>query len=48
MNIDAGMVKKLRDSCGAGMMDCKLALTEAEGDFDEAIKLLAQERNGVG
>lgn len=40
MNIDAGMVKKLRDSCGAGMMDCKLALTEAEGDFDEAIKLL--------
>jgi len=40
MNIDAGTVKKLRDACGAGMMDCKLALTEAEGDFDEAIKLL--------
>ena len=40
MNIEAGMVKKLRDACGAGMMDCKLALTEAEGDMDEAIKLL--------
>jgi elongation factor Ts len=40
MNIDAGMVKKLREACGAGMMDCKMALTEAQGDFDEAIKLL--------
>ena len=40
MNIDAGMVKKLRDACGAGMMDCKMALTEAQGDFDEAVKLL--------
>lgn len=40
MNIDAALVKKLRDACGAGMMDCKRALTEAEGDFDEAVKLL--------
>ena len=40
MSIDAAMVKKLRDACGAGMMDCKKALTEANGDFDEAIKLL--------
>jgi elongation factor Ts len=40
MNIDAGMVKKLRDACGAGMMDCKMALTEAQGDMEEAIKLL--------
>ena len=40
MNIDAAMVKKLRDACGAGMMDCKMALTEAQGDFEEAIKLL--------
>ena len=40
MNIDAGMVKKLRDACGAGMMDCKMALTEAQGDMDEALKLL--------
>jgi elongation factor Ts len=34
------MVKKLREACGAGMMDCKKALVEAEGDFDEAVKLL--------
>lgn len=40
MNIDAGMVKKLRDACGAGMMDCKMALTDAQGDMDEALKLL--------
>ncbi len=40
MSIDAGMVKKLRDACGAGMMDCKMALTEAEGDMDEALKIL--------
>jgi elongation factor Ts len=40
MNIDAGMVKKLREACGAGMMDCKMALTEAKGDMDEAIKIL--------
>jgi elongation factor Ts len=40
MNIDAGMVKKLREACGAGMMDCKMALTEAQGDMEEAIKLL--------
>ena len=40
MDIDAGMVKKLRDACGAGMMECKRALTEAEGDMEEAIKIL--------
>ncbi|HLA81962.1 MAG TPA: translation elongation factor Ts [Thermoleophilia bacterium] len=40
MNIDAGMVKRLRDACGAGMMDCKMALTEAQGDMEEAVKLL--------
>ncbi len=39
-NIDAATVKKLRDACGAGMMDCKMALTEAQGDMDEALKLL--------
>jgi elongation factor Ts len=33
-------VKKLRDSTGAGMMDAKRALTEAEGDFDKAIEIL--------
>jgi elongation factor Ts len=33
-------VKKLRDATGAGMMDAKKALTEAEGDFDQAIEIL--------
>jgi elongation factor Ts len=40
MNIDAGLVKQLREACGAGMMDCKMALTEAQGDMEEALKLL--------
>ena len=40
MDIDAGMVKKLREACGAGVMDCKMALNEAQGDMDEAIKIL--------
>jgi elongation factor Ts len=40
MAIDAALVKKLRDACGAGMMDCKMALTEAQGDMDEALKIL--------
>ncbi len=33
-------VKKLRDATGAGMMDAKKALTEADGDFDKATELL--------
>jgi len=40
MAIDASLVKKLRDACGAGMMDCKMALTEAQGDMEEALKIL--------
>ena len=40
MGVDAGQVKKLRDACGAGIMDCKMALTEAQGDMDEAVKIL--------
>lgn len=39
-NITAADVKKLRDLTGAGMMDSKKALTEAEGDFDKAIEAL--------
>jgi elongation factor Ts len=38
--ISAEMVKKLRDQTGAGMMECKNALTEANGDFDEANTIL--------
>ena len=40
MKITAAEVNKLRQSTGAGMMDCKKALVEAEGDFDNAIDLL--------
>ena len=40
MTISAKDVKKLRDMTGAGMMDCKKALLEAEGDFDKAIEEL--------
>ncbi len=40
MAISAGDVKALRDRTGAGMMDCKAALAEAEGDLDRAIELL--------
>ena len=38
--ISAALVKELRDLTGAGMMDCKRALEEAGGDFDEAVELL--------
>jgi elongation factor Ts len=39
-NISASDVKKLRDLTSAGMMDCKKALEEADGDFDKAIEIL--------
>ena len=39
-NFTAADVKKLRDATGAGMMDCKKALDEADGDFDKAVELL--------
>ena len=39
-NITAGMVKDLREMTGAGMMDCKAALTETSGDMDNAVDLL--------
>ncbi len=42
MNIKATDVKKLREMTGAGMMDCKKALTEAGGDFKKAEKLLKE------
>ncbi|MGA4508635.1 translation elongation factor Ts [Propionibacteriaceae bacterium G1746] len=40
MAITAADVKKLRDATGAGMMDAKKALTEAEGDFEKAVEIL--------
>jgi elongation factor Ts len=39
-NITAGMVKELRDSTGAGMMDCKAALSETDGNIDAAVDWL--------
>jgi elongation factor Ts len=44
-NFNAADVKRLREATGAGMMDCKNALTEAEGEFDQAVDLLR--RKGV-
>ena len=38
--ITAGMVKELREATGLGMMECKKALTETNGDFKEAEELL--------
>ena len=40
MEISAAMVKQLRDKTGAGMMECKGALTEANGDMEAAVTLL--------
>lgn len=42
MEISASIVKELRDRTGAGMMDCKKALTEANGDMDRAITVLRE------
>src|SRR5580698_5254400 len=39
-NISAGMVKELRDQTGAGMMDCKAALTECDGNLEAAVDWL--------
>lgn len=40
MAITAGMVKELREMTGAGMMDCKKALTDTNGDMDAAVEVL--------
>jgi elongation factor Ts len=42
MGIDASQVKKLRDATGAGIMDCKAALQEAEGDYERALVILRE------
>lgn len=42
MEITAGMVKELREKTGAGMMDCKKALGEANGDMERAIEVLRE------
>jgi len=45
--ITAAEVNKLRKSTGAGMMDCKKALVEAEGDFDKAVEVLRKKGQKV-
>lgn len=47
MSISASQVKELRDKTGAGMMDCKKALTEANGDFEKAIEILRKKGASV-
>ncbi|MDX1642026.1 MAG: translation elongation factor Ts [Balneolaceae bacterium] len=47
MSISAKDVMKLREATGAGMMDCKKALTEADGDFDRAVEILRKKGQQV-
>ena len=42
MEISAAMVKDLRDRTGAGMMDCKRALVDTQGDIEKAIEILRE------
>jgi elongation factor Ts len=46
MAVTAGLVKELREMTGAGMMDCKKALTETDGNIDEAVEVLR--KKGLG
>jgi len=46
-NITAAEVNRLRQTTGAGMMDCKKALVEAEGDFEKAIEILRKKGQKV-
>ena len=54
-NITAGMVKELRERTGSGMMECKKALTETQGDLEAAVELMrkaglakADKKSGIG
>ena len=47
VKITAAEVNKLRKTTGAGMMDCKNALVEANGDFDSAIEILRKKGQKV-
>jgi elongation factor Ts len=47
MAITASQVNELRQKTGAGMMDCKKALTEADGDFEKAIEILRKKGAAV-
>jgi len=47
MEITSELIKRLRDKTGAGMMDCKRALTETQGDMDKAIEYLRKKGAAV-
>ncbi|MBX3008994.1 MAG: elongation factor Ts [Melioribacteraceae bacterium] len=47
MSISANQVKELREKTGAGMMDCKKALAEADGNFEKAIEILRKKGASV-
>ena len=47
MKITASEVNKLRKATGAGIMDCKKALVEANGDFESAIEILRKKGQKV-
>ena len=47
MKIEAKLVNELRQKTGAGMMDCKKALVEAGGSFDEAVDILRKKGQKV-
>ena len=47
MEITAAMVKELRERTGAGMLDCKKMLVEADGNMDKAIELLREKKIDV-
>jgi elongation factor Ts len=42
MSISASLVKELREKTGVGMMDCKRALEETDGDVEKAVDLLRE------
>jgi elongation factor Ts len=46
--VDAAAVKKLREMTDAGIMDCKKALAESSGDFEQAVKILREKKMIVG
>lgn len=46
--VTAAMVKELRELTGAGMMDCKKALTETEGNIEKAVDFLREKRFSSG
>ena len=47
VKVTAAEVNKLRKTTGAGMMDCKKALVEADGNFDSAIEILRKKGQKV-